>query len=701
MKFINTLLIWLKNIMSKIGRGNPFPLDVPVISIAPVTVTILQGQTLSVTINRAASNYISTCLVYAVPITADATDYTFANGTLVTFAAGDTTKTINIPIVTDPLPDSDETFIVQIANPTFATIGNNKCLVTITGTVSVSATVIAISSPSVIEGGNLVFNINLSGVSSGQSFAYSLGGTAVSPTDYAAPLTFSNGVTINGSNVVVPNGITSFTASTLTVDNTVVNPTKTITLTIGGITGSGNILDNDAVLTSLAVFETPYNMLTAAQQTATSAAGSGGYPAFAVSRDSINQATYAVYSSSTANGTYTKILDNQPYTPSGRLSGSIGYDHRTIAIEDEKDFPTVITGSTIGLIADTAGQQEHCLLTSYNTTVINGLTAKTLDNVGIAAMDSVPIAVGLNNTARMYVLTNYGIDTAIKADGTVIYYKIVPKDNFGNELSLSLVTPISLTITSRASKPLPPKNIGFAVTLGNDYVNFPPPSDNFSGYSVYFKASPSSKVGGPYTYDAPASAYDAGVTVKVAVEGLNGAVTPVRIMDLDTSTGLLTYTQELRAADGARYSTKYTIYSQKDGVNSTPFTYEIQQNVAYINVMSSITVAKVAATVEATLVTDASFGGQFGTGAETTIAFCSVLGTLVTGGKVDTSTITCTAGVEIIEYVGDSNSFYIQIPRSVPTFKIIIPYTTAGATGLALEVRVGKIDDYKSAIQTI
>ena len=674
--------------------------NVPIISIAPATVTILQGQTLSVTINRAASNYISTCLVYAVPITADATDYTFANGTLVTFAAGDTTKTINIPIVTDPLPDSDETFTVQIANPTFATIGNNKCLVTITGTGSVSATVIAISSPSVIEGGNLVFNVTLSGASSGQSFAYSIGGTAVSPADYAAPLTFSNGVTINGSNVVVPNGITSFTASTLTVDNTVVNPTKTITLTIGGITGSGNILDNDAVLTSLAVFETPYNMLTAAQQTATLAAGSGGYPSFAVSRDNTNQASFAVYSSSSANGTYAKILDAQPFTPSGRMVGSIGYDHRTIAIEDEKDFPTVISSSTIGLIADTSGQQELCLLNSYVTTTIGGATTKTLNNVGLAAMDSVPIAVKLDDTARMFIMTTYSTDSAIKADGTTIFYKIVPKDSLGTELSLALVTPVSLTIASRASKPLPPKGIGFAVTQGDDYVNFPPPSSDFSGYSVYFRAFPSSKAGAINTYDSPSLAYDAGTTVKVAVEGLNGAVTPVRIMDIDVNTGLLNYTPEQRAADGARYSTKYTIYTLNNGLTSTPFTYEIQQHPAYLNVMSSIALAKVAATVEATLVTDANFGGSSGSGQETTIAFVQLLGTLTTS-NIDPTQVTCTAGVQVIEYTGDGKSFYIQIPRAVPTFKIVVPYNATGATGLILEVRVGKIDDYKNAFQTI
>ena len=622
---------------------------------------------------------------------------TFSNGVtlnagILNVPTGVLNFSVSIQTVQDSIVEPDETYTLNIGGM----VGTGTIL---NDDVSSTVSVVTISSPTVTEGGTLIFNVVLSGTSQGQSIAFTAGGTATPGTDYATPFACSNGVTISGSNMVIPNGVSGFSVSSITVDDTLVESTETVILTIGNITATGTILDNDAVLTSYAVFEKPFNMMTAGEQAASST--SGGYPAFAVSRDSTTQVSYAVYQSSTIGGTYTKLLDNQPFTPSARCLGSVGFDHRNIAIDDEKDFPASIVAAVNTMLADTAGQQEIMVVSSSSITTIGASTAKSLDNVAIAAMDSVPISVGLDDTARVYLLSIYGADATLRADATTTYYKIVSKDSLGNELSLSLVNPIALTITSRAAKPLPPKNIGFAVTLGNDYVNFPPPSDDFSGYSVYFKASPSSKIGGIYSYDNPSSGYDAGVTVKVAVEGLNGSPTPIRIMDIDTSTGLLTYTQELRAVDGARYSTKYSIYAEKAGVKSNIFTYEIQQNAAYLNVMSSISVAKVAATVEATLITDASFGAPAGTGPETTIAFCTLLGTLITGNKVDTSTITFTAGVEIVEYVGDSNNFYIQIPRSVTTFKIVIPYTTAGSTGLQLEVRVGKIDDYKSAIQTI
>ena len=678
--------------MRKIGIGNAFPADSPVISLALTTANTTEGSTLVLTLTRASSTYTSTCAVYAIPITAPPADFTFTNGTIVTFAPGDTSKTVSVVINSDSDTEPTETFVVQIANPTFATIGNNKCIVTIAA-VGTAASVSSVSSPTVVEGITIVFNVVLSAASAGQTLAFTTAGTAIGGTDYAIPFVCNNGVTVSGTNMIVPAGVTGFTVSSLTTDNIVVNPTTTIILTIGGVTGTGSILDNDAVLTSLAVFELPYNMMTPTQQTATSAAASGGYSAFAISRDSLSQSTYAVYSSATIGGTYTKILDNQPFTPSGRLVGSIGFDHRTMSIEDEKDFPTTITSTTVGLIADTASQQEFCLLNSYTTSTIGGQTAKTLNNVGIAAMDSVPIRVGQDQTARMFVLTVYALDPTIKTNGTTIYYKIVPKDSMGNESSITAVVPIPLTITSRASKPLPPKNIGFAVTLGDDYTNFPPPSSDFSGYSTYFRVFPSSKTGGPYTYDSPAGAYDAGVSVKVAVEGLNGSLTPIRIMDVDVSTGLLTYTQELRAADGARYTTNYTIYSQLAGVNSTPFTYEILQPVAYINVISTLATAKVASTVEATAVLDANFGGSSGSGSETTIAFVQLLGTLTTS-NIDPTTVTTNNSVQIIEYTGDGKSFYVQIPRSTTTFKVVVPYTAAGATGLSLEVRIGEIDSY-------
>ncbi|MGY3411008.1 hypothetical protein ACVWZV_007121 [Bradyrhizobium sp. GM5.1] len=49
-------------------------------------------------------------------------DFTTSSGT-VTFAAGQVSQTISVPIINDTIPESDETFTVTLSNPTGATLG--------------------------------------------------------------------------------------------------------------------------------------------------------------------------------------------------------------------------------------------------------------------------------------------------------------------------------------------------------------------------------------------------------------------------------------------------------------------------------------------------------------------------------------------------------------------------------------------------
>ena len=663
----------------------------------PVTVTSITSPTVAeggnLVYNVALSGAsIGQTFSFATSGTATAnsdysTAFTFSNGVtlgsgLVTVPSGISAFTLTVATTDDLLVESDETLVVTIGG------------ITGTGTITSSdvvATIASVSSPSAIEGANLVFTVTLSAQSLGQTFAYSFGGTATPTADYSQTLSFNNGVTASGGNITVPAGIATFTATATTNDDVTIEGNETVILTIGGVTGLGTIIDNDTVslapLTAIAVFEAPHGMLTVPQQTASDT--SGGYPAFAVSRDSVNQASYAVYSSTTIGGTYSKILDNQAFTPSGLLVGTISYDHRTLSVVDEKDFPTVITSATIGMIADSAGQQEMVILNSFNTITIGGDPSKELENVGMAAMDSVPIAVGQDETARMFVLTTYGFDSSIKANGD-IFYKIVPKDSANNELSLASVTPVKLTITSRASKPYPPKAIGFNFTTTQEYPNFPV---FIEGEQLYIKFAPNSKAGGIYSYFNPASAFDAGVTVKVAVEGLNGVATPVRIITGDLGTGVATYNS--RSSDGARYSTKYTIYSEKAGIKSNAFTYTIEQRPEAQNQVNTVALAQVSSTVEATVTLD----GAGANGAELTVYHVELLGTL-TASNINFSNITIpTANCEILNFTGTGNVFYVQVPKQQASFKLVIPYTSG--IGQGLEVRVGKQDNYRFGNITI
>ena len=105
-------------------------------------------------------------------------------------------------------------------------------------------TIASVSSPSANEGANLVFTIALTGTTQQvQSFAFTVAGTAIANTDYASPFTFSNGVTISGSNLNVPIGVSNFTATTLTSTDALTDGAETVILTIGGVSGTGTISD--------------------------------------------------------------------------------------------------------------------------------------------------------------------------------------------------------------------------------------------------------------------------------------------------------------------------------------------------------------------------------------------------------------------------------------------------------------------------
>ena len=73
---------------------------------------------------------------------------------------------------------------------------------------------------------------------------YTLGGGTASPTDYTS-VSFSNGVTYNAATgkITVPAGVTSFTVTLPTVDDNITEATETVPLVIGGVTGTGSILD--------------------------------------------------------------------------------------------------------------------------------------------------------------------------------------------------------------------------------------------------------------------------------------------------------------------------------------------------------------------------------------------------------------------------------------------------------------------------
>lgn len=104
----------------------------------------------------------------------------------------------------------------------------------------------SISAGNAIEGNPLSYTITLTEAPNQPiSYPYTAGGTT-SPADLGTPV-FSNGVTYNSTTgeITVPPGVTNFTVTYPTIDDTQPENPETLVITIGGVTGTGTITDNE------------------------------------------------------------------------------------------------------------------------------------------------------------------------------------------------------------------------------------------------------------------------------------------------------------------------------------------------------------------------------------------------------------------------------------------------------------------------
>jgi ribosomal protein L35AE/L33A len=179
--------------------------SVPALSISDVTVTEANAGTVSATftVNLSAASGQTVTVSYA---TADGTahsgsDYLAAAGNL-TFAPGETSRTVTVLINGDVLNEVNETFSVNLSNPTNATIADGQGVGSILNDDATPT--LTINDVTVTEGNagtvSATFTVNLS-AASGQTVTVSYAtadGTATAGSDYVAAagnLTFAPGET--------------------------------------------------------------------------------------------------------------------------------------------------------------------------------------------------------------------------------------------------------------------------------------------------------------------------------------------------------------------------------------------------------------------------------------------------------------------------------------------------------------------------
>lgn len=225
----------------------------------PPTITIgtsftsegAQGASPNATFSVSLSNpsYQTITVAYATAdVSANAgSDYVATSGTL-TFNPGETSKPIIVPLIGDNVDEINETYVVNLTNPTNATLANAQGAGTI---LDDDGPTISIADLSVIEGNTGSTNANFTVTLSGPSVqdilvVYStFNGTAVSGQDYQR---------VFGNVLSIPAGSTSVTATVRIVGDFLIEPDEQFLVllqspqnaTIADGQATGTIINDDS-----------------------------------------------------------------------------------------------------------------------------------------------------------------------------------------------------------------------------------------------------------------------------------------------------------------------------------------------------------------------------------------------------------------------------------------------------------------------
>ncbi|WP_284143765.1 Calx-beta domain-containing protein [Psychrobacter sp. WY6] len=182
------------------------------------------------------------------------------NGASVKIPAGSTSApVITITVVDDNVYEKSEDLVLDINNAVNATIGTDSATGTILDEDATDGTpqegdkpTVSVGNATATEGDNLVHSVTINGVTQADvTYEFDLSGvTATDGDDYSSDptdLVFSDGVTYDpvAGTITVPAGVTDFTVTYPTLNDTILENDETTTVTIDGVIGTGTILDND------------------------------------------------------------------------------------------------------------------------------------------------------------------------------------------------------------------------------------------------------------------------------------------------------------------------------------------------------------------------------------------------------------------------------------------------------------------------
>ena len=172
---------------------------------------------------------------YGAPVFSDGVTYSAG---FVTVPAGVSSFTVTTPTVADEIDEADESYNLEIGG------------VSATGTITDNDTVsvLSVTSDTQEEGNDLIHTVTLSGVAdSAKTYSFTLVNNTTEDADYGVPV-FSDGVINNGDGTItVPANVASFTITTPTVDDLIDEESEFYDISVGGVSATGTITDNDVL----------------------------------------------------------------------------------------------------------------------------------------------------------------------------------------------------------------------------------------------------------------------------------------------------------------------------------------------------------------------------------------------------------------------------------------------------------------------
>jgi hypothetical protein len=238
----------------------------PTVSLVAASASKAEGSSgttaFTFTVTRSSGTGLSSVAYQVNPGTATSDD--FASGTLsgtVSFAAGETTRTLTVDVLGDTTVEGDETFTVQLSSPVNATLGN----ATATGTIlnddaTVTPTLnLAATNASRVEGNSgtttpFTFTVTRSDATSTSSVNWLLVNGSTNSTDFAAgtpigvssALAFAVGETSKTITVNVAGDATQEGNENFSIQLS--SPTNAL---LGTSTATATILDDDTPVISI------------------------------------------------------------------------------------------------------------------------------------------------------------------------------------------------------------------------------------------------------------------------------------------------------------------------------------------------------------------------------------------------------------------------------------------------------------------